>query len=392
MSRPQGVEMKEAAVGPDLIPALWAPIPPAIHPRHADINAATTRWAHAYKVGSPQLRGRLVTQDIGRFAARILPQGDENVITLLSDFVLWLFGVDDGHCEEGTLGRRPGELTATLHELLRIAQQPQAPMLVDDPLAAALRDLSRRVDRHATPAQATRWVDALREYFWSVVWEAHHRAAGTVPSLSDYTLMRLYDGATTVVLPLLEMGHGYALDADERDHPAVRAAGEMASFVITWDNDLLSHHKEHHSGDYYLNVIRVLEHETGCTTNQALATAVAQRDRVLRLFLRLRTHLQAHAGPELCQYLDSLGQFIRASQDWGITSLRYTTPDDPAPLPSAFRSEPTDDSDDPLDIPVIREWWSLLPATSHETVSAYLAPMTGRLTHHQQEGFFGVTT
>ncbi|MFF4954836.1 selina-4(15),7(11)-diene synthase [Streptomyces chattanoogensis] len=361
-------------MGPDFIPALWAPIPPAIHPRYADINNATARWAHAYRVGSPQLRGRLVTQDIGLFAARILPQGNEDVITLLSDFVLWLFGVDDGHCEEGMLGRSPGELTATLHELLRIAQHPQAPMLIDDPLASALRDLSRRVDRHATPAQAARWVDALREYFWSVVWEAHHRAAGTVPSLNDYTLMRLYDGATTVVLPLLEMGHCYALNADERDHPAVRAAGEMASFVITWDNDLLSHHKEHRSGDYYLNVIRVLKHETGCSTGQALATAVAQRDRVLRLFLRLRTQLQAQAGPQLRQYLDSLGRFIRASQDWGISSLRYTTPDDPAPLPSTFSNAPTDDSDDPLDIPVISGWWSLLPARSRETVPACPAP------------------
>ncbi|MEU9111052.1 selina-4(15),7(11)-diene synthase [Streptomyces sp. NPDC048483] len=374
MDSPHGVEMEVAAVGPDFIPALWAPVPPAIHPRYADINAATARWAHAYKVGSPQLRGRLVTQDIGLFAARILPDGDEDVITLLSDFVLWLFGVDDGHCEEGALGRNPGELNAALHGLLRIAQQPGTPMLVDDSLAWALRDLSRRIEGHATPAQTARWVDALREYFWSVVWEAHHRSAGTVPSLNDYTLMRLYDGATTVVLPLLEMGHGYALDADERDHPAVRAAGEMASFVITWDNDLLSHHKEHRSGDYYLNVIRVLEHERGCTTGQALATAVAQRDRVLRLFLRLRTHLEAQAGPELRQYLESLGRFIRASQDWGISSLRYTTPDDPAPLPSTFSSRPTDDSDDALDIPVIAEWWSLLPAATHESVSACTAP------------------
>ena len=117
-------------------------------------------------------------------------------------------------------------------------------MLTMNPLAAGLRDLRRRVSRYATPSQEARWVDALREYFLSVVWEASHRSHGTVPDLNDYTLMRLYDGATSVVLPLLEMGYGYELQPNERDSTAVRAAAEMAYFIITWDNDLFSYHKE----------------------------------------------------------------------------------------------------------------------------------------------------
>lgn len=237
-------------------------------------------------------------------------------------------------------------------------------MLLDDPLADGLRDLRRRVDRYGTAGQAARWVDALREYFFSVVWEAHHRNAGTVPDLNDYTLMRLYDGATSVVLPMLEMGYGYELQPHERDRAAVRAAAEMASFIITWDNDIFSYHKEARTDGFYLNALRVLERERGLDSEAALDLAISQRDRVTTLFLRLSARLSADGSPQLRQYLDSLGSFIRGAQDWGITSVRYTTPDDPADMPSGFRDTPVDSGLRPLDIPAVSWWWDLVPRHS----------------------------
>ncbi|MET9669330.1 selina-4(15),7(11)-diene synthase [Streptomyces sp. NPDC006475] len=345
-----------------IVPPLYSPTSPAIHPRHTDIDAGTTAWAEHFRIGSQELRGRLVKHDIGTFSARILPEGRDEVILLLSDFVLWLFGVDDGYCEEGELGHRPGELAGVLHRLIRVAQNPQTSMLDNDPLAAGLRDLRTRVDSYGTTDQAARWVDGLREYFFAVVWEAGHRRAGSVPGLNDYTLMRLYDGATSVVLPMLEMGHGYELQPYERTSPVLRAAAEMASFIITWDNDILSDHKERHSPGYHLNVLRVLENEHGLTADEALDLAVAQRDRVMCLFVRLSKHLACVGSPQLRQYVTSLAHFIRAAQDWGISSVRYTTPENPANIPTGFTDVPTDDSPEPLQIPAISWWWEVLPA------------------------------
>lgn len=345
------------------VPPIYTPIPPAIHPRHAAVEAHVAAWAESFRVGSDELRARLLRHSIGTFAARILPDGREEVVALLADFVLWLFAVDDGLCEEGAQGRRPGELAAVLHRLLRVAQYPETPMLSEDPLAAALRDLRRRVSLYGTAGQATAWCNALREYFFSVVWEASHRSEGTVPSLEDYTLMRLYDGATTVVFPLIEMGYGYELPAHERDLPSVRAAAEMASFIITWDNDVLSHHKESRGDGYYLNVLRVLQQERALTPAQALDVAIDQRDRVMGLFLRLRDHLEVQASAQLHLYLQGLGSFIRGSLDWGVTSHRYTTPEDPADLPTRFRDTPGTDSCEALEIPTVSCWWNLLPET-----------------------------
>ncbi|MEU2158043.1 selina-4(15),7(11)-diene synthase [Streptomyces sp. NPDC019396] len=356
--------MKPALV----VPPIYAPIPPAIHPSYAAIDARTAAWADSFDIGSKEWRSRLVTQDIGVFAARILPEGEEEVVSILSDFVIWLFGVDDGYCEEGALGSKPGELAAALQRLLRIAQNPEAPMLTDDPLAESLRDLTLRLSRCATPLQVGRWVDTLREYFFAVVWEAENRAASRVPDLNDYTLMRLYDGATSVVQPFLEIGHGYELQPYERDSRAVRAAAEMTSFITTWDNDIYSHHKESRGTHYYLNNIRVLEHEYGLSRDEALTRAIAQRDRAMCLFMSLRAKLEDEGSPQVRQYLRSLAAFIRATQDWSVSSLRYTTPDDPAALSATFTDTPTDSSTDPLDIPAISWWWDLVPATRTEAL------------------------
>lgn len=352
------------------VPSIYSPFPAAIHPRHTAIEHRTTAWANSFRIGPEQLRRSLTQQQIGTFAARILPEGREEVVQILADFVIWLFGVDDGHCEDGDLGTRPGDLASVLSRLLRIAQNPEVPIMPKDPLAEGLRDLRSRIDRHATPAQATRWVDAPREYFLAVVWEAAHRHRKAIPSLSDYVLMRLYDGATTVVMPLLEMAHGYELTPDERDDKRVRAAAETAYFLLCWDNDILSFHKESRTGRYYLNALPVLQREYNLSLGKALTTAIAQRDRVLGLYLRLRDHLLHSASPQLRQYLTSLNHYIRAFQDWGISSSRYTCPDDPAQLPTRFRETPTDDSADPLPIPAISWWWDMLPGTDTSRESA----------------------
>lgn len=338
------------------LPPIYSPLPSAIHPLCERINAHTAEWAEEFRIGSPELRARLVRQDLGTFAARILPRGREDVVAIVGDLVCWLFAVDDGCCEEGEFDARPGALAGLLSRLLRVAQNPGVAMMLGDPLADGVRDLRRRIDRHSTVGQAARWVDSLREYFLSVVWEAEYRSRGTVPDLNDYTLMRLYDGATSVIFPLLEIGHGYELLPHERDSTSVRAAMEMASFVITWDNDVFSLHKETTAAAHVLNAVKV-HMQAGLTRHEAIATVIEQRNLVLARFLRLRQHLLTQARPELRQYLHNLGTFIRGAQDWGVTSRRYRWPDG-TDFTAAFRTvSPLGSA--PLKIPAISWWWTL---------------------------------
>jgi hypothetical protein len=339
------------------VPPLYSPFTAAIHPQHDRIQARSVEWANQWCIGSTELRAKLVKHDIGTFAARILPGGDEEVAQILAEFIVWLFGVDDGMCEEGALGHHPGELSASLSRLLRVAQEPQAAMLPGDPLAEGLRNLSGRLAERATPGQMARWVTGTREYFLSLVWEAHHRRQGTMPSLADYALIRLYNGAASAAEPFLEIGHGYELSAAERHHPAVRALTEMAFFNIGWDNDIFSFHKESRGKSFYINAVRIVQGESRITLPEALWRVIAQRDRTTCHFLRVRDRNRADLTGHQHRYLDNLGSFIRGNQDWGISSARYLNPADPADLPSGFTGDPIDNEPEPLGIPALDRWW-----------------------------------
>ncbi|WP_151483899.1 selina-4(15),7(11)-diene synthase [Streptomyces albicerus] len=341
------------------IPPIYSPFLPAIHRSHDRIQQRSSVWAHQWNIGSPQLRSHLVRHDIGTFAARVLPDGDEDVVQILADFIIWLFGVDDGMCEEGPLGHRPGELSASLSRLLRVAQQPSAPMLSGDPLAEGLRDLRRRLAEHASPYQLARWVEGTRAYFFSLIWEAHHRSHGTTPGLNDYALIRMYNGAATAAEPFLEIARGYQLHPRERHHPVVEALAEMAFLIIGWDNDIFSFHKEGRGPHFVMNAVRVVHATRPGSLSGALSQVISHRDRATAHFLRIgRDH-----APELThhqhRYARDLAAFIRGNQDWGISSDRYINPADPADLPSEFTTVPTDDSPDPLPIPAVRGWWRL---------------------------------
>ena len=351
------------------IPPLYSPFAAAIYPGHDAIEGEAQEWARRY-IPSADLGERLVQQDIGRFASRILPDGNPEVIALLAKYIVWLFGVDDGYCEESALGESPGELGVALSQLVYVAQNPQANLLADDLLAAGLRDVQNELSRHATDTQKARWVDALREYILSVGSEAHYRSTEEIPDLDAYTVMRLYDGATTAVLPFLEIG--CELRPDERDRDDIRALTQMASLIITWDNDILSYHKESRGDRYYLNALRILEHQRGLTPADAMSAVIQQRDRVLNLFIAVSDESSRQASPQLRRYLRGLGNFIRAGQDWGISSLRYTTPHDPAHLPTHFSDTAVhDESLECVDIQAIAWWWKFLPDSPHNPPSRF---------------------
>ncbi|KNB50901.1 hypothetical protein AC230_20690 [Streptomyces caatingaensis] len=342
------------------ISALYSPFVSAIHPAHAAVDQRSAAWVERFGIGTLPQRQELAGQGFGTLAARMLPEADEAFVQVVADFMCWLCGVDDGYCEDDELGSDPGWLAGAFSRLLRVAQHPDSDVLRGDRLAAGLRDVRRRAEAYAPPSGVARWVDGLREYFLAVVWEAEHRRRRVVPGLGDYTLMRLYDGAVPAIWRLMETNPAHRLDADVRDARAVRAVTEMAQFVICWDNDLFSLHRESRTSRHRLNAVSVLAHERSLSAPAAVRECVAQRDRVLCRYLHLRDRLAAaDGGPGLGTHLGMLDSFIRGGQDWSITTSRYTTPDAPAPLPAAFTDRPSDSSDEPLAIPAISWWWSL---------------------------------
>ncbi|MDN3020975.1 terpene synthase [Streptomyces sp. S.PB5] len=353
------------------VPSFYCPIPFAVHPGHEQLTQASIGWLERYELfGSERQYLRLTRSMPGLLAALAHPRGTDEGLRLASDFLMWLYAFDDEYCEEGPLARRPGDLVATLRRLLRAVEVPESDAFDRDRYAAALRDIAVRLAGCASPAQTSRWADALRAYFLDQVWCAQLRVRGVVPSLPDYLLMRLANGSMGVTTALCDVVDGLELSPGEFGSPRVRALREMTCALVGWDNDIISYEKERRRVGDGQNLLDVLARDHRCARPQALATALALRDCVMRRFVGLLEEVKGGAGPQLRAYVDGLASWIRANLEWGQICERYLDVEGTAAelavpvrdlprsgLIGVYTATPSPSAPERLHIPAVSWWW-----------------------------------
>jgi hypothetical protein len=162
-----------------------------------------------------------------------------------------------------------------------------------------------------------------------------------------------------------EITAGEEISGPELYDPAIRALIDSASLINGWDNDILSYPKETiRDLDSTQNIVTVVARQYRCSTEQALAEAMAIRNRVMGLFLRLGEMTRPGASSSMRTYIDDLGRMLRGNLDWSSTSPRYTclTPQSELPAPAepiviTFTDAAPDSSTAPSAIPSISWWW-----------------------------------
>ena len=343
------------------IPHLYCPIPSAIHENADEINADGLNWISRFDVfGSQRQWERYVSANPGLLPARVMPDAPKGPgLQAAANLLFWLWAFDDLECDETVAGHSAGDLVLQLCSLARTGEAPVG-MSSANPFIAALADLRCQLERVATAVQVARWSSAMQAYFLANTAVTIQSSRGVVPDLDTYVSLRIHSGAVKPTLMLLDVAGGYELPAPQLERPEIWALNEMICTIVGWDNDLLSYHKEVLRGGADHNLITVLQQEYGYSTDQAVSNAVAMRDRVLCLYLRLHSQVAGRADPGLRRYLSGLSSWVRGHLDWGMATARYCNPEDPADLPDRFADTPRDDSYEPLLIPSILWWWEQL--------------------------------
>jgi len=349
------------------LPPLYCPFPAEIHPDMDQVTQPAVAWMEKFALcASAAERAQLARCGFSRVVANLFPHAPTDRLQWTADFMVWLIAFDDEYCDEGPLSRQPGLLAATAARIVRNIETPELAFDDSDRYAASLRDLRIRLDAFAAPAQVRRWVEEVRNWFLHAVWKAGNVALGITPSLNDFMALRIYDGGSMVMPALFPLADGYELPASLIENRRLRALTEMSSLVAIWDNDIFSYAKEQARTPDRHNALDVIRHAQDCTLDQAVLHAIAIRDRIICLFLRVRKEAAADAAPELKRYLASLGLQMRSSAAWCQDSERYTHPSGSAALPGfqagGLTDAPSDDSSAPLPFPAIAWWWQYDPA------------------------------
>ncbi|MGR8007123.1 terpene synthase family protein [Streptomyces hypolithicus] len=346
----------------------YCPVPAAVHPAARALNELTVAWMLQQRLDTDdKQRQRLALCDFGGLTAATMAYGQLDPLTLMAKFHAVLFSLDDGVCDEAyatadTLARETARL-------VRAIEAPTSRAPDESPHAAALRVLRLELERYASRQQIRRWTDAMRVYTSGLVWEASWRRSPDLPSLNDYVTLWMRAIGMAPCTAMIEIVAGYSVPDNDLEDPRVRALTEITWTLVSWDNDLYSRNKELLRAGDDLNLIDVLCQELDCDPHRALQEAVAMRDRVMVLFLRLSGEVLRDAGGGLRRYVLGLGQFIRGHLDWASVCPRYAAPSPPGDMADGWwKQRPADDSFEPLALPTIAWWWDQLSVSARATI------------------------
>ncbi|MFJ4964728.1 (+)-T-muurolol synthase [Streptomyces sp. ADI96-02] len=349
------------------VPPLYCPIGAAVHPELDSINRDSRIYLDRYHLHTSDIdRAWVIARNYAEAMARIYPEGITDRVALTARWLHWIFYVDDVRMETATTPDKLASAIGLTSHLLRVMESPATEPTADQTgPVAALQSLMTSVQAVATPTQLHRFVDAHRKWFHAILWGM---AAPALSSLDEFVHQRMLNAGGAASLCWSEITTGEEIPGDEFHSPAMRALQESSFLMMALDNDLLSYNRERLIDGTKLNIVMLLARLNDCPPEQAIHQAVALRDRLTTLFLRLREQEHPKLSAPGRAYVADLGYAIRSNLDWGSHSARYTVvaprtqlpPENPAPIPLTLTDHPGDPSTEPLPCPSIAWWWQQL--------------------------------
>lgn len=349
------------------LPAFYCPLArDLVHPDAKELETRAVAWLDGFGLyPDPVERAWGLATHSADFSCRIIPEGDPEALLLFIEWNYWANAVDDWQ-DSGAGEVRTAAVAEHGVRLLRTIENPDAAVLPDGPMTRALADLVHRTHALLTPFELRRFVEGTRDWLLGAAWQAARAEAGGMPGLNDFAAMGALANGTRFSLTWSDVARGIRLPPDVLCSPALQALTDAAGFIVSADNDLFSYDKDDHLEPPEVNLVNVIAHQEHCPPAEAVPLAVALRDRVMGLFLRLRSRLEDGADPQLSRHLEALGQYIAGSIAWQSRAPRYASPRNrhALPVPDArfeirYADTPSDPSTRPPALPALARWWRL---------------------------------
>jgi hypothetical protein len=273
----------------------------------------------------------------GRFellAALAYPDADIDELVLCNDFNVSLFYIDDQADEDERYGKRPEHLEEYFEVHVR-ALRDGAAVSEQYPAGLLLLDLRERLLQRASPEWLTRFAHEFGDYLHrGALTAAKHWSNGTVPTVADYRLHRVWDSAVICIQNLIEVAGAGELPRAVHECADFQRLRSLAATVVSFTNDLASYAKEVRHNPTPNNLVHVvMTHE-----HRSLDSAI---DRVIDIinddadsFERIAARLPSFdpsTQAKLRRYLRGQRGWMGGNLLWSLASGRYTDSRSPFP-------------------------------------------------------------
>ncbi|KAG2073063.1 terpene synthase, partial [Suillus decipiens] len=303
---------------PDLINDCHYPLRKSTH--HHEVSRASDQWlTNIAQLVEPEIRG-YIDMDAGAFAAVCYPDADAFHLRVCSDFLNWLFIIDDWMEYDVLDVQRAREscISAFRDPINFDTEQLGAKMC---------KSFFNRFRETAGPGCTERFIHGSELFFTAVAKQVDDRAKGNVYNLESYITLRRNISGLKICFPLIEFVARIDLPNEVMSHPVVMALEVAANDHVAWSNDILSYKKEESRGDaHWHNIVAVLMHDRGLDLQSAIDYAGQMCKDAIQRFDSNRDILPSwgeEVDRQVVIYIEGLQNWMVGSLHWHFDSPRY---------------------------------------------------------------------
>jgi len=176
----------------------------------------------------------------------------------------------------------------------------------------------------ASPGSQKRFIEAIDTYAQSVVQEAKDRSQRHIRTVDEYMEVRRDTIGLKPSFAILEAGLN--LPDEVVRHPVIQRLLILAAEMVLLDNDMISYNIEQARGDNH-NIVAIIMHHNKTDIQGAMDWVHRYHKEVQAEFMDIYENKIPKFGEpvdtELAQYVDGVGNLVRAHFEWSYGCERY---------------------------------------------------------------------
>ncbi|WP_433755675.1 terpene synthase family protein [Nocardia sp. CA-135398] len=335
---------------PPALLSFYCPLTPELSPEHDAVAQEMYDWIFAMNLTDDENQAQMLAQAGAGFNSYFTPHARGELARALSKYNVcaWLAN------EMVQQIRDPAQFGAMAARWARIMEEPRTCPPDGLPMDLALAEAFSHIRSLLTPAKWQHFSSAQSHWMHGLAWENCLHAVKDL-TVHDYLSFRYVMSGCYAAAAFAYAVPEQNPSLEEWAHPKVRAAADAAMMVDALDNDRYSYLKESIVETDKKTIFAALRHDDpGLSPEDAIIRGVRLRDRILTLYLTLRSELLPDASEGLAAYLTGLDLIIAGNlvfcADMG---LRYGLPEGSVRMDAA----PLDDTVAAPGIAAIDGWW-----------------------------------
>ncbi|KAK3301877.1 terpenoid synthase [Chaetomium strumarium] len=306
---------------PDTL-AQW-PWPRAINAHYEECKAASESWIHGFNVFSPEDQAAFDSCNFSLLASLAYPNLDKEGC-LLGCYLMNLFFVFDQKTDVSN-EHETRYLAGCIMDALRHPHKPRPPGEWVGGLIA--QRFWQEAIKIVTPPCQRRFIQYFDRYTEAVIQQSSDRTEGRVHDIDSFTKLRRETIGTLPSFALLEIR--FNIPDHVMEHPTIQRLTDLCTDLISIGNDLYSYNVEQARGDESHNLVTVTMTTLDCILQEAYNQIGMLHDALAAEFLDLRNNIPSFpeeseaVNRAIREYVDGLGNWVRANECWSFEGGRY---------------------------------------------------------------------